>query len=150
IQQCFVAAILVEVSRLFGIVEYEPFQLKMALRWLPIVSLFCAMLFTSFMALGNLTVPMVTAFKSMANVLIVFGDWWLNDQPISFLIMTSIAIMVGGAFLAGREDLSFSLVGYLWMGGNVFCTASYVLSMKAATKYIPLPKFGMVFYNNLL
>lgn len=40
--------------------------------------------------------------------------------------------------------------GYFWMSANCFATASYVLTMKFATRTMKLPKFGMVFYNNLL
>lgn len=40
--------------------------------------------------------------------------------------------------------------GYVWMSANCFATASYVLTMKFATRTMKLPKFGMVFYNNLL
>lgn len=40
--------------------------------------------------------------------------------------------------------------GYFWMSANCFATAAYVLTMKFATRTMKLPKFGMVFYNNLL
>lgn len=40
--------------------------------------------------------------------------------------------------------------GYFWMVANCCTTAGYVLYMKHATKSIKLPRFGMVFYNNLL
>lgn len=36
------------------------------------------------------------------------------------------------------------------MSANCFATAAYVLTMKFATRTMKLPKFGMVFYNNLL
>lgn len=36
------------------------------------------------------------------------------------------------------------------MVANCCTTAGYVLYMKHATKSIKLPRFGMVFYNNLL
>lgn len=40
--------------------------------------------------------------------------------------------------------------GYFWMSANCVATAAYVLTMKFATRTMKLPKFGMVFYNNLL
>lgn len=43
-----------------------------------------------------------------------------------------------------------SVWGYFWMTANCFSTAGYVLTMKFATRTMKLPKFGMVFYNNLL
>lgn len=44
----------------------------------------------------------------------------------------------------------FRAWGYFWMSANCFATAAYVLTMKFATRTMKLPKFGMVFYNNLL
>ncbi len=58
--------------------------------------------------------------------------------------------MTVGAIMSGYEDLEFSLVGYIWMGLNCVSTAGYTLYLAHASKEIKLPKFGMVFYNNLL
>lgn len=49
-----------------------------------------------------------------------------------------------------RRMMFVSAWGYFWMSANCVATASYVLTMKFATRTMKLPKFGMVFYNNLL
>ena len=58
--------------------------------------------------------------------------------------------MTLGAILAGFNDLEFSLVGYCWMAVNCLCTSAYTLYMRYASTSIKLPRFGMVYYNNLL
>lgn len=58
--------------------------------------------------------------------------------------------MTVGAVMAGANDLEFSALGYFWMAVNCVFTASYVLYMRYASTNINLPKFGMVYYNNLL
>jgi GDP-mannose transporter len=58
--------------------------------------------------------------------------------------------MTLGALLAGVNDLEFSFVGYFWMIMNCLSTSGYVLYMRYASSTIQLPKFGMVYYNNVL
>ncbi len=52
--------------------------------------------------------------------------------------------------MASVNDLEFNLVGYFWMLVNCMSTAGYILYMRYASTSIKLPRFGMVFYNNLL
>ncbi|CAB1106258.1 unnamed protein product [Ectocarpus sp. CCAP 1310/34] len=155
--QCLVATILVEAVRRMGYASYDPFNFSTARRWLPVSICFSAMLFTSFKALEVMNVPMVsetnsvvTVFKNLTNIVIVTGDWWFFQQAASWLVIFSMAVMVFGAIFASYNDLDFNPWGYFWMVANCCTTAGYVLYMKHATKSIKLPRFGMVFYNNLL
>ncbi|CAN0311554.1 unnamed protein product, partial [Laminaria digitata] len=149
-RQCFVAVILVEGSRRAGWVQYEPFNFTTAMRWFPIAVFFCAMLLSSFLSYQYMNVPMVTVFKSLTNLIIVTGDFFWHKQVATPLVLLSLAVMTGGAILASWSDIEFSAWGYFWMSANCFATAAYVLTMKFATRTMKLPKFGMVFYNNLL
>eukprot|EP00752_Nemacystus_decipiens_P016768 g15005.t1 len=148
--QCFVAVILVEGSRIKGWVQYEPFNMATAMRWFPIAIFFCTMLLSSFLSMQYMNVPMVTVFKSLTNLIIVTGDFFWHKQVATPLVLLSLGVMTGGAILASWSDIEFSAWGYFWMSANCFATASYVLTMKFATRTMKLPKFGMVFYNNLL
>eukprot|EP00903_Cladosiphon_okamuranus_P010193 g9652.t1 len=148
--QCFVAVILVEISRVQGWVQYEPFNMATAMRWFPIAVFFCTMLLSSFLSMQYMNVPMVTVFKSLTNLVIVTGDYFWHKQVATPLVLLALGVMTGGAILASWNDIEFSAWGYFWMSANCFATASYVLTMKFATRTMKLPKFGMVFYNNLL
>ncbi|CAM9873251.1 unnamed protein product [Chrysoparadoxa australica] len=165
VYQCLVAVVLVEGARRKGFVEQYSFSWQMAMQWAPVNVMFCLMLFTSFMAdtpphpphqtntlfpLQYMNVPLVTVFKNLTNIAIVYGDWYLNSQQVSALIVASLGVMLGGALLAGANDIEFTFWGYFWMVANCCSTAGYVLYMKYATKSIKLSKFGMVFYNNIL
>jgi len=131
-------------------VDYPSFNLKTAKQWLPVNLLFIGMLASSFIGLIYVSVPMFTVFKNLTNIITVTGDWYLFNEPVSWLTVVSIATMTIGAVMAGANDLEFSLVGYFWMAINCGFTASYVLYMRYASTNINLPKFGMVYYNNLL
>jgi GDP-mannose transporter len=95
-------------------------------------------------------VPMVTVCKNLTNVVTIAGDALFFGEKVSFLTVLSIFVMVLGAVLAGANDLQFSLIGYMLMGMNCIFTSGYVLYMRFASTTIKLPKFGMVYYNNLL
>uniref|UniRef100_A0A7S2SW66 Sugar phosphate transporter domain-containing protein n=1 Tax=Rhizochromulina marina TaxID=1034831 RepID=A0A7S2SW66_9STRA len=150
VMQCSFAVLLVEASRIMGIVSYQPFQSSVALRWLPVNLCFVVMLMTSFRSFKFLNVPIITVFKNLTNILIVAGDWYWHGQRITLGIIAAFGVMVVGAVFAAKNDVLFSFEGYCWMLGNCLSTASYVLYMKTATKSVDISKFGMVFYNNLL
>ena len=150
VMQNAVATFLVSSCKGLGVVEYADFELKTAAKWLPVNLYFVMMLSTSFVAMRYLSVPMITVFKQLANLLTVSGEWYFFGKRISSGVLLSFATMILGAAMAAWHDMEFSVSGYFWQGANCFCTSAYVLYLKYATKTVKLPKFGMVFYNNLL
>jgi len=148
--QCLVAVVMVAVAKQSGLVEYPNFNLNTAKSWLPLNVFFIGMLFSGFISLVYVSVPMVTITKNLANIITVLGEYYLFGEPLSFLTLLSVAIMVIGAVLAGANDLEFNFYGYVWMAINCVFTSGYVLYMRFASTSIKLPRFGMVYYNNLL
>ncbi len=77
-------------------------------------------------------------------------------------IVGSMLIILIGFFLYAAEDLSFSWIGYTWLGINVLATCAYPLSLfrlhlhiytlyvKRCMKFISLGVMGMSYYNNML
>jgi GDP-mannose transporter len=148
--QCVIAVVLVESARLLKIVEYPPFDFQTALSWLPLNVIFVGMLSSGFVAMIYVSVPMITVIKNLTNLITVFGDWYLFGERVTYVTITAILMMTIGAIMAGFNDLEFSFVGYCWMAVNCLCTSSYTLYMRYASTSIKLPRFGMVYYNNLL
>merc|ERR1719267_195629 len=93
---------------------------------------------------------MVTIFKNLTNILIMFGDYYFYNTKVTNIVIGSFGIMLFGAICAAYNDVTFNAAGYFWMSMNCFATASYVLYMKFATKTIKISKVDMVFYNNML
>jgi GDP-mannose transporter len=148
--QCLVAVVCVQFAKSWRYVEYPDFDWKIAKAWLPLNVLFIGMLCTGFLSLVHNNVPMVTVCKNLTNVVTIAGDAFFFGEKVTSLTVLSIFIMVLGAVLAGAHDLEFSVTGYLYMGLNCFFTSGYVLYMRYASTTVKVPKFGMVFYNNLL
>lgn len=66
------------------------------------------------------------------------------------MCIIAILVMTVGAILSAANDLEFNLYGYFWICLNCIFTSTYVLYMRYASTNIKLPRFGMVYYNNLL
>ena len=73
--QCVVSLLLVEIFRIFGVIEQYSFDISVAKSWLPLNLLFIGMLFSGFMALSFLSVPMNTVLKNITNFITVIGDY---------------------------------------------------------------------------
>jgi len=73
-----------------------------------------------------------------------------NSFRVSWLCILAITVMTVGAILSAMNDLEFNLYGYFWIFMNCIFTSLYVLYMRFASTNIKLPRFGMVYYNNLL
>ncbi len=104
---------------------------------------------------------MLVAFRKTCDcrVACASGTCFTNDvlQRIDILPLClaslSLSLLKRQTTDVAVVDVIVSLVrfwGYFWMSANCFATASYVLTMKFATRTMQLPKFGMVFYNNLI
>ena len=148
--QAVVAVVSVELCKKMKWVDYPSFDMATARQWAPLNVFFCFMLFTGMAALQHNSVPMVTIFKNVTNIITTFGDWYFFGSNAENLVILAFGIMLTGAVAAAWHDIEVSWVGIFWMVLNCLATSGYVLYMKFATKNVKLSTFGMVFYNNLL
>lgn len=148
--QAIFAVICVEGSKRMNWVEYQPLTMETIKLWIPVNLFFCAMLFTGMASLQHNSVPMVTIFKNITNIMVAGGDFFFFNSSVEMLVIASFAVTLGGAVAAAWNDISSSWAGLCWMAANCVASAGYVLYMKFATKNVKLSKFGMVFVNNLL
>ncbi len=78
--QCLVALVLVCVAKYYKLVEYPDFDWEIVKAWLPLNIFFIAMLVTGFMSLFYCSVPIVTVFKNLTNIITIYGDKYFFDQ----------------------------------------------------------------------
>ena len=148
--QAFVAAACVGVSKRLKLVDFPALTAEMARAWAPVNVFFCLMLFTSMAALQTNSVPMVTVFKNVTNILTTAGDYVFFGNRPEALVLAAFGVMLLGAVSAARNDIYVTGSGLFWMAANCVSTSSYVLYMKFATQNISMSKFGMVYVNNVL
>ena len=118
--------------------------------WAPVNICFCLMLFTGMASLQTNSVPMVTVFKNVTNIVTSIGESFFFGNTSEPLVNVAFGIMLGGAILAAWNDIYITGLGLFWMVANCLSTSAYVLYMKHATNNVKLSKFGMVFVNNVL
>ena len=140
----------VEICKRLNWVEYPNFSFETAKQWAPVNIFFCLMLFTGMASLQYNSVPMVTIFKNLTNILTCYGDHLFFETSVERLVLVAFGIMLSGAVAAAWNDIYITWLGLFWMALNCVSTSGYVLYMKFATKNVKLSKFGMVFYNNVL
>mmetsp|Transcript_18329 Transcript_18329/g.26328 ORF Transcript_18329/g.26328 Transcript_18329/m.26328 type:complete len:343 (-) Transcript_18329:207-1235(-) len=148
--QAIMAVVCVEFCKRLKWVEYPAFSMRTARLWAPVNILFCLMLVTGMGSLQHNSVPMVTIFKNITNMVVTIGDYFMFGNKAGSLVFLAFAIMLSGAVASVMSEESATWVGILFMVANCMITASYILYMKVATKTVKLSKFGMVFYNNIL
>ncbi|RDW89408.1 putative GDP-mannose transporter [Coleophoma cylindrospora] len=146
-----------------------PFDTEKAKRWFPISLLLVGMIYTGAKALQFLSVPVYTIFKNLTIIVIAYGEVLWFGGSVTASALFSFGLMVLSSVVAAWADIQHALygsaqaqsaeaaaalsklnAGYAWMGLNVFCTSSYVLSMRKVIKKMNFKDWDTMFYNNLL
>jgi len=149
IQNCM-STILLRAARSLGWCEFEEFEARKALDWLPLNFFFIGMLLTGFFSLEMLSVPMMTIFKNSSNVLVTFGDYAIYGRTVSRGVVACLVLMIIAAIFAALHDITLEKQGIMWALCNCAVSASYVLYMPRAMKKTKLSNFGKVYYNSAL
>ena len=78
--QCLIALFMVESAKMMKWVEYAPFNVETAKAWVPVNLLFIGMLTSGLISFIYVSVPMITIFKNLTNLVTVAGDWYLFNE----------------------------------------------------------------------
>lgn len=148
--QAIVAVASVEGCKQAKLVEYPKPSMDTLRKWAPVNIFFCLMLFTGMASLQFNSVPIVTVFKNVTNIVTAIGDYFLFQNKSEGLVIAAFSVMLFGALAAAWNDIEITSLGLFWMVANCLSSSGYVLYMKHATNSVKLPKFGMVMVNNLL
>ncbi|KAF3770316.1 hypothetical protein M406DRAFT_284942 [Cryphonectria parasitica EP155] len=146
------------------ITSLAPFDKDKAKKWYPISVLLVGMIYTSTKSLQFLSVPVYTIFKNLTIIVIAYGEVLWFGGEVTPMALLSFGLMVVSSVVAAWADIQAALeggydasvnvstlnAGYAWMGMNVFCTASYVLTMRKVIKKMNFKDWDSMFYNNLL
>ncbi|KDD75983.1 hypothetical protein H632_c408p1 [Helicosporidium sp. ATCC 50920] len=94
--------------------------------------------------------PTISVLRRGTTVLVVLGEWHLLGKRSTSQQLMCLALMVGGAVVAGATDLTFSAPGYAWVGVCVAATAAYLLLIRLLRDTSGLGQHTMLLYNNVL
>ncbi|QUC17549.1 uncharacterized protein UV8b_01790 [Ustilaginoidea virens] len=158
--QSIVGTVAILMCKQAGMVrDLGPFDSQKAKTWFPIALLLVAMIYTGNKALQYLSVPVYTIFKNLTIIVIAYGEVFWFGSSVGPLTLVSFAMMVFSSVVAAWADSRIAEsaaavatlnAGYGWMGINVFCAASYALSMRKVIKKTGFNNWEVMYYNNLL
>ncbi|OTB08473.1 hypothetical protein M426DRAFT_7787 [Hypoxylon sp. CI-4A] len=162
--QSIVCIVTIEACKQLGfITNLAPFDINKGKRWFPISLLLVGMIYTGTKSLQYLSVPVYTIFKNLTTIVIAYGEVLWFGGSVTPLALLSFGLMVLSSVVAAWADtrsaaatpeaaaaLATLNAGYAWMGLNVICTASYLLSMRKVIKTMNFKDWDTMFYNNFL
>ena len=148
--QCMTSLMCVYSLKQLGLVEIDHVETTKLVQWFPVNMFFLVMLLSGFYSLKLLSVPMLLVFKNSNNVFVTCGDWLFFSQPVSRYVVLSLVLLIVATLLSAKEDLEFSLNGYMWTFLNMFASTGYVLYLRYAMNRTRLSQIGMVVHNNFL
>lgn len=131
---------------------------------LPVTILLVGMIYTATKALKFLSIPVYTIFKNLAIIFIAYGEKLVFGNPVTSMALFSFGLMVLSSVIAAYGDIQHALethanagahiatlnAGYMWMLGNCFCNACFVLVMRKRIKVTGFKGYDTTFYNELL
>merc|ERR1711871_1229691 len=148
--QMIVGTIIIQVGKNLGYLQCDDFELEKAKKVTPLSLSFLLYVVTGLAALQFLNVPMFSALRRIATVCTMVAEFYVLNKVESRDVQIAVGVMVGGSFVAGISDMTFSLPGYILAGLNCVFTALYLVVMNKVKKETNLSTYTMMLYNNMI
>jgi hypothetical protein len=110
--------------------QVEGWNSAVAVAWFPVNCVFASMIWTSFVSLNLLPVPMVTVLKNLTNLFTIAGDIVFFKKSYGFSVWLTLVLMTISALCGALTDISFTFRGYAWQIINCILTAAYSLVLR--------------------
>lgn len=101
-------------------------------------------------SIRGVNVPMYTTLRRTTVFFTMFIEYVLAGQKYSRYVVTSVGIIVLGAFVAGSRDLSFNMEGYMIVILSNVTTAVYLSTIAHFGKTSGLNSFGLMWCNGMI
>ncbi|BBN15382.1 solute carrier family 35, member D1/2/3 [Marchantia polymorpha subsp. ruderalis] len=101
-------------------------------------------------SIRGVNVPMYTTLRRTTVLFTMVMEFFLAGQKHSSPIVSSVGLIVLGAFIAGARDLSFDTQGYLIVLLSNLTTAIYLSTISRLGKTTGLNSFGLMWCNGVI
>jgi len=101
-------------------------------------------------SIRGVNVPMYTTLRRTTVLFTMIMEFMLAGQRHTPPIITSVAIIVVGVFIAGSRDFSFDLGGYSVVLLSNLTTAIYLATIARLGKTTGLNSFGLMWCNGII
>lgn len=147
----YVATIIIlQFLKLTRKTQFPDFSWAVVLKVFPLPILF---LLNSTTGLGGtkfVSLPMLTVLRRFNIFLTMVLEYFVLGVTSSPQIKLSVMMLIGGAIIASIGDLSFDLLGYIYIFVNNLCSAFSGVLLKKKLDAKDLGTIGILYYNSLL
>lgn len=138
------------VGGFFGLVNLPSLSLRIIGQVFPLSFVWWAYVVSGIAALRYLNIPMFSTLRKSTAMIVLILEGILLRKTAKLSIWLAIIVMVGGGFIAGATDLSYSFQGYLLVSICCVSTSLYLILIVRVTSTTKLGTFSLLFYNNLI
>jgi len=128
----------------------QPLTVEIAIKWLPAVCLFTAMLVCSMYTLKLTSVATAIVVRSLTPHFTAIFDMIFFSRFISLRTWAALFAILGGAVLFLMSGHMYAFAVYFWPFANLLCAASYAVYVKFVINTIKPSTMDLVLYNNLM
>ena len=97
----------------------------------------------------SVSLPMLTVLRRGTIFITMIAEYFILGVRANILVQLSIYLMIIGAAVAAYNDLSFHLLGYVYITINNLSTTANYIYIKKKLDSNDLGKYGLMFYNSL-
>eukprot|EP00656_Telonema_subtile_P016689 TRINITY_DN18839_c0_g1_i1.p1 TRINITY_DN18839_c0_g1~~TRINITY_DN18839_c0_g1_i1.p1 ORF type:complete len:372 (+),score=92.06 TRINITY_DN18839_c0_g1_i1:116-1231(+) len=102
----------------------KPWKAEHFVRVVPLTCIFSLLLWTSFQALGKVSVATIVVFRNSSPFFTAIVEYLVRGTSVSYRTMSILITMIIGAVIYTSGDLEFEMVGYMWALANLSCTVT--------------------------
>ncbi|ORC84348.1 GDP-mannose transporter [Trypanosoma theileri] len=134
--------------------QVERLKLQNVQKWIPVATLFAAMLYTSMKSFVYATVPTVIIIRNLGSIFTTVAEYYTLGERVNDEIILSQFVIFLGAVIYGWSNSTFTMIGLFWMLLNVFAQGFYGILVKHMTSNVPefssATKYTLALYNNVM
>ncbi|XP_020238564.1 UDP-N-acetylglucosamine transporter UGNT1 [Cajanus cajan] len=124
--------------------------LKTLKHTLPLAGAYLLYMLVTMESVRGVNVPMYTTLRRTTVVFTMLVEYMLVGQRYTPPVISSVSLIVFGAFIAGARDFSFDAYGYAIVFLSNITTAIYLATIARVGKTSGLNSFGLMWCNGVI
>ncbi|GAB1601569.1 UDP-N-acetylglucosamine/UDP-glucose/GDP-mannose transporter-like isoform X1 [Argonauta hians] len=137
------------VGKELSIITFPEFSIDIFRKVCPLPVIYMVNLLFGLGGTKKLNLPMFTVLRRFSILFTMILEYFVLKTRAPGYIQFTVFLMIFGAIIAASSDLTFDLIGYIYIFLNDFFTALSGVYTKKKLDTKELGKNGLLFYNSL-